>query len=427
MPFFISLLLCLLPLAVMAQQQTTLSDGSQSWNDGTVTVAPDGTATFRYRNPTAKKVWLDCSHLSKKRNMKRDGDCWTLTLDTLSAELYNYRFLTSKKQALPDSCGKGVMRDVEKYYYYFIVPGDTVKYLFDRDVPHGRVEYVWYPSTINGMSQRRMAVYLPHGYDTDSLSRYPVLYLLHGSGGDETSWCDLGRAQQIFDNMIADGKAKPFIAVMPNGNVELDAAPGESPWMQKEPTANNVTSMTGMIERAFPHEVVRFVDRCYRTHADKSHRAIAGLSLGGLHTVFITLNNPDMFDYVGLFSAQTTNMLDDRRLLKINRAQHNAKRLKQAWGLLFNFVPSATIYEEKLGAIDIYAHTDEKLARQFQSPPKVYFIAIGQHDRLMYFNNMFRKKLDAGRYPYEYHQTPGAHSWDNWRHYLIEFLPKIFR
>lgn len=407
-----------------------------AWNDSTAVVSDDGSVTLRCYAPDAKRVWLEGSVLPKKQKMHRNGDYWTYRLDSLPSELYTYRFLTGKHTSIPEKTGKGVMRDVEKYYHYFIVPGDTTQYFFDREVPHGCLEYVWYPSTLNGMSQRRMAVYLPHGYEdgnivaecdttTKKANRYPVLYLLHGSGGDETAWADAGRACQIFDNMIADGRIKPMIVVMPNGNVELDAAPGESPWMDKEPSSNNIASMTGKVELAFAKEVVGYVDKHYRTLTDKSQRAIAGLSLGGLHTIYISANNPDMFDYVGLFSAQATNMLDDRKLLMISRAQRNLKRVKQAWGIIFNFMPSESIYDEKLSDVMAYGDFESKLARQFQNPPKVYYIAIGDQDLLLLFNKKLMEKLDAGGYKYEFHLTPGAHSWDNWRHYLVDFLPKL--
>ena len=393
--------------------------------DSTVIVHPDHTVSFRYYAPDAGKVKLDGTFQKKPQKMLREGDYWIFHLDTLPPEMYSYRFLINKKHAVPEAAAPGVVRDIEKYYRYFIIEGDTTQYLFDRSVPHGRVEYVWYPSTMNGMSQRRMCVYLPSEYAAHPEKQYPVLYLLHGSGGDETAWTDYGRAQQILDNMIADSVIQPLIVVMPNGNINLDAAQGESPWMDKKPSANNVSSMAGKYEKSFRKEIVGYVDKHYRTLPDKEHRAIAGLSLGGLHTVYISLNNPDLFNYVGLFSAQTSNMLDDRKLLMINRAQRNTKRIKQAWGTIFNFTPSESIFDEKLNEVDVYSNLDDKLRKQFENAPALYYIAIGSDDMLLKFNNHFRARLDSLGCPYYYHETPGNHCWENWRHYLIEFLPMV--
>ena len=131
---------------------------------------------------------------------------------------------------------------------------------------------------------------------------YPVLYLLHGIGGDENAWSELGRAAQILDNLIAQGKAEPMLVVMTNGNISQEACPGETSEGFRVPTMMLPKTMEGSFETAFP-DVVKFVEKTYRVKKDKAHRAIAGLSMGGFHSLFISINNPDTFDYVGLFSA----------------------------------------------------------------------------------------------------------------------------
>lgn len=410
----LSLLFCALPL--LAEQK-----------QGPV-VHPDHSVTITLDAPDAKHVSVEGSFSRKPLPMQQIDGLWTLHLDSLPAELYTYRYKLGRKKYMLDPAREQWMRDVDVMWNYFVVEDSLTQLYLDHDeVAHGTLEYVWYPSTLNGMSQRRMAIYLPLQYVASDTIALPVLYLLHGSGGDETTWSDCGCVCQILDNMFSRGLAKPCIVVMPNGIAELDAAPGESPWMSKEPTVFNPTSMTGMIESAFVKEIVGFVDRKYRTLADREHRAIAGLSLGGLHAIFITANHPGLFDYVGLFSAQSTNMLDDeRKQLMIARAKRNSTRLRQAWGLMFNFQPDVSVFDEQLHSIKVYSGIEEKLARMAQQPPKVYYMAIGKEDKLLKFNQLHKERLDKAGIPYEFHLTEGAHDWSNWRRYLVEFLPKIF-
>lgn len=159
----------------------------------------------------------------------------------------------------------------------------------------------WYHS--DGMKMdRRINIYTPAGYEQSGDRKYPVLYLLHGMGGDEDEWTTFGRAAQILDNLIAQGKAEPMIVVMPNGHAAMEAAPGESSLGYYKPYHMKNGTMDGAFEAYFP-EIITFVESNYRVQADKAHRAIAGLSMGGFHSANISLNYPDMFDYVGLFSA----------------------------------------------------------------------------------------------------------------------------
>lgn len=384
------------------------------------TVNYDNTVTINIKNTKAKKVKVNGAFgasnvLSKqsgaydqmrKHVMKEDGEgLWTLTTKPLDSDLYWYNiYVDDEETPVYDSRNSQTVRDITTVYNYFIVPGAVGNDYMDRKEENGKLEYVWYPSTLNGMTERRMAVYLPYGYADNKDTRYPVLYLLHGSGGDEMSWAECGRAAQILDNMIAEGRCEPMIVVMPNGCVELAAAPGQDPNKPDiKPTGDYKTSMHGDIENAFLPEILNYVDSHYHTIPDKAHRAIAGLSLGGLHTLFTALNNPDTFDYIGLFSALPQPRIDNSN---IGEEKEN----------VINILA---------GHAEIYEGFDSKLDTLYSKEPKLLYIAIGKEDFLKSLNDGFRTKLRKNNYAFHYNETEGGHSWTNWRKYLRDFLPRL--
>lgn len=407
-------------------------------------INPDKSVTFNYYNPDADEVVVKGSvapartlirtklgNITKSRSleMKRNGDIWSCTTDPLPSELYTYYFEVDDDDDshVIDPANPNVIRDIADSLSYFIIDGGIADDYITHEVPHGSISKVWYPSTLNGMTKRRMSVYLPAGYKNNPSKRYPVLYLLHGSGGDEDSWLDSGRAVQILDNLIAENRCEPMIVVMPNGNVELAATPGQDPANPgQKPFGNNAKSMLGGIESAFMKEVVGYVDSNYRTINDKSHRAIAGLSLGGLHTLFISLNNPDKFDYIGLFSALPDSPVNDRKA-------GNMPVIADMWNELKDTFPflGGSKADKKLSNItsvnpSIYEDVDGKLSTMFSNPPKLFYIAIGQDDFLKKANDDLRTKLNVNGYKYYYNETDGAHTWENWRKYLVDFLPRLF-
>ena len=388
----------------------------------------NGSYRFTYHAPMATEVTLQGSGELRKCKMTKQSDgTWIYTSGPLPSEMYTYNFLLNKEVAQLDPNNKQTVRDVNNHYNTFCVPGFPADYYMERNVPHGKVAKVWYPSSINNMGLRRMSVYLPAEYDANPHKSYPVLYLLHGSGGDENAWLEMGRLAQIMDNMIAEGKCVPMIVVMPNGNAVLDAAPGESPYMQAKPEFVNTESMRGKIERAFPIEIMTYVEQHYRTINDKQHRAIAGLSLGGLHTLYISANNPTLFDYVGLLSPQTTNALNNNEIRTYND-------ITKGMGELVSRVPVVgKVLKNKLNDkidnfadVAIYDSIDQKLATQFATPPQLYYIAVGKDDLVMELVDMHRKRLDAANYGYHYNETDGGHTWVNWRKYLLDLLPRLF-
>ena len=304
----VSLFTCGLPLSVMAQQAIF---------DRNSMVSPrinvDGTVTFTLYAPQAKRVQVtsDClppdTFLVKGkvnlrdgvRDMQHTGDTWTFTTQQLKPEFYYYWYTVDGVKT-NDPMNVFKVRDVANTMDYFLIGESSSNPYIVGDVPHGSVSRVWYPSKLAGFS-RRMTVYTPAGYENGK-QKYPVLYLLHGMGGDEEAWIATGRAAEILDNLIASGKAVPMIVVMPNGNISQQAAPGEAPGLPKQPSFNLPKTMEGSFEEAFP-EIKEFIEGHYRTINDKSHRAIAGLSMGGFHSQVISANHPDWFKYVGLFSA----------------------------------------------------------------------------------------------------------------------------
>lgn len=285
-----------------------------------VSIANDKAVTVSVSFPKANEVYIKGSFVPKARTYKtpagvfgkkgkremeqRQGGIWTYTTNPLPSELYTYNFEVNDVDTF-DVSNPNQVRDVNTIYNYFIITGGIADDYVN--VPHGKVDYMWYHSSLPNLPRRRMAIYTPPQYSSGG--RYPVLYLLHGSGGDETSWLGLGRAAQILDNLIAAKRCQPMIVVMPNGNSDRAAAPDEDLYNTAPASATAFESMLGQIESVFVNEVINYVENHYRTINDKEHRAIAGLSLGGLHTLFISANAPDEFDYIGLFSAQTTNML----------------------------------------------------------------------------------------------------------------------
>ena len=406
----------------------------------------DSSVTLKLHAPNSENVYVKGSFLDRtfkvrtkagsfgkaqKTKMKKYDGVWIYTTKPLKSEFYTYSFVIDEQEQL-DPSNPYTIRIVNDYYNYFIVGGGIADNYSIQNVPHGRVEKVWYPSTLKGMPKRRMTVYTPSEYKTNPTKTYPVLYLLHGSGGDENAWEEAGRAIQILDNLISQGKAEPMVVVMPNGIVKLAAAPGYDPQAPNaKATAMNPESMLGIFESTFVPEIVSYMEANYRVKKDKANRAIAGLSLGGLHTIFISANNPDMFDYVGLFSAQTTNALNDNRITTLGGLATEVESLASKIPFLngTKFAEKVSGFASKFndGRLEIYSKLDVKLKNQFANPPKLYYIAVGKEDFVKKLNDDFRAKLNAGGYQYTYNETDGGHSWENWRKYLVDFLPRLFK
>ena len=328
--------------AVSAFAQQALWGGSQIVSPE---INQDNSVTFRLHAPKAVKVQVTGDFLPTQKvetpfgsydapgyaDLTEKDGIWEYTTAPLGPELYSYSFIVDGL-TIRDPSNVHMIRDVASVTNVFIIGGGRSDLYKVNDVPHGTVSKVWYDSPTLG-TDRRMTVYTPAGYEQNRKQKYPVFYLLHGAGGDEEAWMDLGRTAQILDNLIAQGKAEPMIVVMTNGNAGECAAPGQCP--------------------------------------------------EGFERI------PDMFEYVGLFSAAAR----------------------------FHDSSDCPVYQNEKAQIDA----------QFAKNPALYWIAIGDADFLYEENVNLRKYLDEKGYPYEYVESDGGHIWRNWRIYLTEFVPKLFK
>jgi enterochelin esterase family protein len=355
-------------------------------------VKEDNTVTFRFQAPDAKEVkisgdWMPAEGWTpgSVAMTKDEKGLWSYTTAALPSDLYGYSFSADGLKTT-DPNNVYLIRDVASLTNVFIVNGDKGDLYKVNKVPHGTVARRWYDSPGNSM-ERRITVYTPAGYETGK-EKYPVLYLLHGMGGDEEAWIALGRTSQILDNLIAQGKAKPMIVVMTNGNVAQEAAPGESSLGFTKPGMQMDHTMDGKFEETFP-DVIKFVESNYRVKAEKSGRAIAGLSMGGYHSLHISRYYPNTFDYVGLFSAAIG--VSDKVTSKV------------------------------------YENIDKTLEAQMKNGYKLYWIGIGKTDFLYKNVEEYRAKLDKMGMKYTYVETEGGHTWTNWRVYLSQIAPLLFK
>lgn len=360
--------------------------------EATPIVNADGSVTFRYNAPKAKQVLVSGDFLPQGQRpakmVKAKSGVWEYTTPfAVEPEIYTYTLQVDGLRQL-DPMNLFVWRNISDLYNIFIVEGEATSNYLIKDVPHGVVSAVWYYSpTLR--KNRRMCIYTPAGYNPRKGKKYPVLYLLHGMGGDETAWLDFGRAAQIMDNLIAQGKAEPMIVAMPNGNISEEAAPLCNSTGYNMPLFYLPNTMDGGFEESFT-DIVEYVDSSYRTIKKRSARAIAGLSMGGFHSLYISANYPQLFGAVGLFSPAV--------------------------------VPAKEYLEN-----NIYRDTDTKFRKQMENNPPLYWIGIGSKDPLYPQVEALRKKFDQCGYKYTYRESEGGHVWTNWRIYLQEFAPLLFK
>lgn len=332
------------------------------------TIAQDGTVSFRLCYPRAKKVKLIILEVKPvSLTLQKDGDYWTGSCK-VTPGVHGVLVRVDGNRVLNDALpiGYGYSRPCNQ----IVVPDPTLP--LNLDVPHGSVAMNYIDSKVTGKLER-ILVYLPPEYHTGE-DRYPVLYLQHGHGENETGWVDHGDVNFLADQLIAQGKAKPSIIVMCNGMLGL-----------KEEGGTHLAFTEGF-ERLLVEEVIPYIDGRYRTIADADHRAMAGLSMGSIQTSILTYKHPDLFRYAGVFSGFVTDFISG--------------------------------YEEHL--------TPERL-EAFKENYKVYFRGIGTEDSYRAHFEADTKLLEEWGVPSDIHYYEGGHLWGVWRHCFNDFYQLLWK
>jgi enterochelin esterase family protein len=342
-------------------------------------VKTDRTVTFRILAPKATDVKLsssDLPNLNQGAAMKKnDKGIWEVTLGPVDSGAYRYNFNVDGLSVI-DPRNPLTSQANENTWSLAYVPG--AEFMDTREVPHGAVcQVTYYSSTLKKF--RRMHVYLPPGYEAGN-DKYPVFYLLHGAFDCDNSWSTVGRAGFILDNLIAANKAKPMIVVMPAGHT--------GPF-------NFGAGFGNEFERDFVEDIMPLVEKRYRTLNDRAHRAIAGLSMGGMQTLNISIEHLDQFAYIGVYSSGVFGI---------------------AGG--FGANQSPTWEEKNKAALD-----NPDLKKDL----KLFWFATGKNDFLLQTSQASVAALKKHGFNVVYKETEGAHTWTNWREYLNEFAPQLFQ
>ena len=316
----LSLSLALLLIGVCAYAQQALWGGSQIVSPE---IHPDKTVTFRVQAPKAVKVQVTGDFLpraevkTERGTMKVSGTAdmtegkdgvWEFTTpEPLASELYSYSFIIDGFRT-NDPSNVFLNRDVRSITNIFIVGGDPGDYYKVNKVPHGTVARRWYDSPGLGM-ERRLTIYTPPGYETSG-KRYPVLYLLHGAGGDEEAWIALGRTAQIMDNLLAEGKIKPMLVVIPD--TETDAKgiiPEEFVPQERRKVFYPLNAKAA--DRELMNDIIPLISKRFNVRKDAEGRALAGLSQGGYQALVSGMNHLESFGWLATFSGVTTTTVPD--------------------------------------------------------------------------------------------------------------------
>jgi enterochelin esterase family protein len=339
--------------------------------------------TFRIPGEYATIVKFSGSWMRGTENpqpeMQKEAGVWSITLPAPEPEIYTYNFIVDGVSK-NDAANIFQQRDGTRYLSVLLVPGErSENYVTANE--RGNLERVWYDSPTLGLN-RCMMVYTPYGYDDNANRRrtYPVLYLLHGGGGDEDAWVSMGRTCEILDNLIEKGQAVPMICVMPNGNAGQQAARTyqieERAYDRSDPTQRN------LYIHSLANDIVPYIESHYRAIPRKSARAVSGLSMGGGHTTAVTGNYPNLFDYIGVQSAG---------MAESDEARAQLQGIKNAGY-------------------------------------KLYWIGVGDQDAGAYARSQELDKMltDLGM-EHTLFVSGGGHEWKNWRLYLNTFAPLLFK
>lgn len=332
-------------------------------------VHPDHSVTFRLKAPAAQKVEVSLA-IPQDGNQpmtKGEDGIWSVTTAPLPPDIYEYGLVIDGVR-VTDPGNRYVKPGRQTNTSIVFIPGNPPSLHDWQNVPHGSVTVHAYESKAL-QRVRRVLVYTPPGYNKNPDTKYPVLYLFHGSGDNEGCWAELGRAPLILDNLIAQGKAQPMLIVMPNGHaIEEGGVP-----------SGNLENF----EKDLLGDVMPLVEGNYRVQPDAAHRAIIGLSMGGGQSLIIGMNHPDLFAWIGGMSGYVPD------------AEHSIG-------------PSVT-------------------APGFGDKVKLLWFAIGKQDFLLEQNKALDAYLTSKNVKHQFVLTEGAHRWPVWRGYLEAFAPMIFQ
>ncbi|MEP7322829.1 MAG: alpha/beta hydrolase-fold protein [Saprospiraceae bacterium] len=335
----------------------------------------DSRVLFRIKAPEAQKMQID---LGKKYDMVKDtGGYWMVTTDSISEGFHYYSVLIDGVAIADPSSetfyGMGRMASGIE------IPFKGDEYYTLKDIPHGDIRIKKYYSSVT-RSWRELYMYLPPGYDLKTTEKYPVLYILHGGGEDQSGWARQGKTDVILDNLIAAQKAKPMIVVMPDANIGMGGF-----------SSNGIENSLKMFETEMKQAIIPFIETNYRTLNDANNRALSGLSLGGLHTLYTGINNTDLFSHLGVFSS--------------------------GW-----IIPMLS------KTADAQYEIIKNNASNINGNLKTFFIAMGGQEDIAYKNcQIMLGKLDELKIKHTYTEYPGGHTWPVWRNNLYNFSQLIFK
>jgi enterochelin esterase family protein len=344
-------------------------------------VAADGRVTISIYAPKASEVSIigDWQATFAPVALQKNADgVWSIEVGPLPPDFYSYGLVVDGVETL-DPKNPLIKQGVAGVDNMFLVPGEGIEFAANQLVPHGTIRQVWYESSTLGM-QRRMHIYTPPGYD-DSEDSYPVLYLLHGGGDEDSGWSTIGRAGFVLDNLLAADKAVPMIVVMPNGSLPPPATASGAP--------PNFAAAQARFVPELMNDVIPFVESTFRTRTNPDDRALVGLSMGGLQTMQVFSRNSGEFGYVAIWSAG-----------------------------LFGQNPE-----------DFAAQNSEFLARArtINRDVELLTIVVGEDDFARAGSEALAAVLKEHGIDNELTLTSGGHTWINWRRYLNDLAPRLFR
>ena len=371
----ISASLLLMAGAMSAQELANFNFGGRGVPAPSPQIQNDS-VTFRLRAEYATEVrisgsWMANPYGAGEMMRRNANNVWEYKCPLPSPEIYTYNFIVDGT-AVNDPQNILVQRDGTRFLNMLIVPGERTENYGEAN-QRGTVRYMWYDSPSLGLN-RRMVVYTPYGYENNPKAKYPVLYLLHGGGGDEEAWTSMGRAAQILDNLIEKGLAKPMIVVMPNGNAGQQAAATLN-------VATKQVSEQNAYVNSLVKEIIPFIEKNFRAIPKADSRAIAGLSMGGGHTTRATILYPNVFDYICPLSCGIRESDElDAQLQGIKKAGY-----------------------------------------------KLYWVGCGTDDFAWPGTQVLDKALERNGMQHTIYASDGGHVWFNWRLYLNTFARLLFK